>query len=232
MNEFWRRWHVSLGNWCKDYIFYPISLSTSFAKMTKWARKVFGDRIGKLTPIIVAQTASFMIIGIWHGAQIKYLAYGFYQAFFINLGLIFKPQFKRLAEILHINTETWSWNLFLMIRTFVLITIGRFFDRGASFPAAIHMMRASLSFNIASLFNGELLELGLVPRDFSLIGICLLIWLGVSIAQEKGYVIRDEIGKQNIVFRWMIYLLGIVAILVFGTYGVGYDASNFIYRTF
>ncbi len=232
MNEFWRRWHVSLGNWCRDYIFYPISLSKSFSKMTKKARNIFGDRIGKLTPIIIAQTASFVIIGIWHGAQIKYLVYGFYQAFFINIGLIFQPQFKRLAEILRINTDAWSWKLFLMIRTFTLITIGRFFDRGPRFLVAVRMIRAMFVFNPEELFNGGIFTLGMLPRDFQLIAVCLLIWLGVSIAQEKGYVIRDVIGRQNLLFRWFIYLGGFIAIIVFGVYGVGYDANTFIYRTF
>jgi D-alanyl-lipoteichoic acid acyltransferase DltB (MBOAT superfamily) len=232
MNEFWQRWHVSLGRWCRDYIFYPITLSPSFGKMTKRARKIFGDRVGKLTPIIVAQFASFMIIGIWHGAQFKYLAYGFYQAFFINLGLLLTPQLRSLERILHINTDAWSWKLFLMVRTFILITIGRFFDRASRFRVSIHMMKAALVFNPGELFNGGMLTLGLMPRDFQLIAVCLLIWLGVSIAQEKGYVIRDVIGRQNIVFRWMIYLLGLSAILIFGHYGIGYDANTFIYRTF
>lgn len=232
LTEFWRRWHMTLGHWCRDYIFYPISLSKTFGKLGRNSRRILGDRVGKLFPVIVAQLATFLTIGIWHGAQFKYIAYGLYQAFFIVGGMLLEPYLLKLNELLHINTEAGTWKLFQMLRTFCIVVFGRFFSRAHRFRAAVHMMKASFVFNPAILFNGQIYTLGLNERDFSLLITCLLLWLCISIAQEKGYSIREVLSRQNTLFRWAIYLIGFISIVIFGVYGVGYDASTFIYRTF
>lgn len=230
--EFWRRWHITLGAWCRDYIFYPISLSKFFGKLGKNSRKLLGDRIGKQVPVIFAQLITFFVIGVWHGAEFKYIAYGLYQAVFIIGGILFEPYIIRLTEFLRINTKAFSWKLFQIIRTFILIVIGRFFSRGASFGAAVWMMRHSLDFNPGVLFNGGIFTLGLTQKDFILLGICLIFWIMISTIQECGYSVRELIARQNAVFRWIIYLVGIFAIVIFGIYGIGYDAKSFIYRGF
>ena len=91
LSEFWRRWHISLSSWCRDYIFFPISLSKTFGKAGRNLRSALGDRIGKLFPIIVAQLATFVTIGLWHGADFKYVAYGLYNALVIISGLLLEP---------------------------------------------------------------------------------------------------------------------------------------------
>lgn len=230
--EFWRRWHITLGAWCRDYIFYPISLSKFFGKLGKNSRKLLGDRIGKQVPVIFAQLITFFVIGVWHGAEFKYIAYGLYQAVFIIGGILFEPYIVRLTELLRINTKAFSWKLFQITRTFILIVIGRFFSRGASFGAAVWMMRHSLDFNPGVLFNGGIFTLGLTQKDFILLGICLIFWIMISTIQECGYSVRELIARQNAVFRWIIYLVGIFAIVIFGIYGIGYDAKSFIYRGF
>lgn len=230
--EFWRRWHITLGAWCRDYIFYPISLSKFFGKLGKSSRKLLGDRIGKLVPVIFAQLITFFVIGIWHGAEFKYTAYGLYQAVFIIGGILFEPFIIRLTELLRINTKAFSWRLFQISRTFILIVIGRFFSRGASFTAALWMMKHSLDLNPGIFFNGDIFTLGLTPKDFILLGFCLVFWIIISVIQECGYSVRQLIAQQNAVFRWMIYLAGIFAVMAFGVYGIGYDAGSFIYRGF
>ena len=230
--EFWRRWHITLGAWCRDYIFYPISLSKSFGKLGKKSRKILGERLGKLVPVIFAQLITFFIIGIWHGAEFKFIAYGLYQAVFIIGGIIFEPYINGLTKILRINTKAFSWQLFQIMRTFVLIVIGRFFSRGESFLAALWMMKNSLVFNPGIFFNGAILTLGLTGREFILLLLCIIFWIGVSVIQELGYSVRELIAKQNIVFRWLVYFGGIFAIIIFGIYGLGYEASSFIYRGF
>ena len=98
LSEFWRRWHMSLSFWTRDYIFYPISLSKTFGKLGKDMRSRVGDRVGKLFPVLCAQMATFVVIGIWHGAEFKYVAYGLYNAFIIILGLLLEPQLKAAVE--------------------------------------------------------------------------------------------------------------------------------------
>ena len=230
--EFWRRWHMTLGHWCRDYIFYPISLSSTFGKIGKKSRKIFGERIGKLFPVIIAQLITFFTIGIWHGAEFKFIAYGLYQAIFIIGGILLEPYFKKLIEILHINTEAFSWRLFQIVRTFIIVVIGRFFSRATSFTAAIIMMKKSLVFNPRIFFDGSILELGLTVEDYGLLLVAILLWIFISVLQESGMKIRERLAEQNILFRWLIYLTAITVILVCGIYGSGFDASGFIYREF
>lgn len=230
--EFWRRWHITLGHWCRDYIFYTISLSPTFGKIGKKSRKILGDRVGKLFPVIIAQLMTFLTIGIWHGAEFKYIAYGLYQAIFIIGGILFEPYIEKLTQLLRINTKAFSWKLFQIIRTFVLIVIGRYFSRGASFSAAIYMMKESLVFNPQVFFNGGVLNLGLNSADYILLFMCIIVWIGISIIQECGIDVREKLAEQNLVFRWIIYVIALAVVLIFGIYGSEYDATGFIYRTF
>ncbi len=230
--EFWRRWHITLGAWCRDYIFYPISLSPTFGRLGKKLRGVLGERIGKLVPVIIAQLMTFLTIGIWHGAEFKYIAYGLYQAIFIIGGILCEPYLIKLTKWLKINTEAFSWRLFQILRTFTLIVIGRYFSRGDSFDAAIYMMKESLVFNPRIFFDESIFQLGLSQGDFLVLVIALIIWFFISLMQECGINVRERLSEQNLVFRWLIYISALVFVLIFGIYGSGYDSSGFIYRTF
>ena len=232
VREFWQRWHITLGTWCRDYIFYPISLSPTFGQISKKSRKLLGEKTGKLLPVIIAQLATFTTIGIWHGANFKFIAYGLYQAIFIVGSLVFESQLNGMKRILRVNEDTYSWKFFQMVRTFAFVSFGRFFSRAATFGAATAMMKRCFVFNPRVFFDGSLFQLGLTERDYVLLGFCLLFWIVISILQENGIHIRETLSKQNLAFRWFIYILGFMAVLIFGIYGPGYDASTFIYRGF
>lgn len=232
IQEFWRRWHISLGQWCRDYIFYPLTLSKSFGRMGKKARGIIGDKMGKLFPVIVAQLITFFIIGIWHGAAFKYIAYGLYQAFFINFAIILEDRMNDLNKLLKVNTEAPSWKLFRIMRTFGICVAGRYFSRADNFIIALRMLKRSFEIEWNVLFNGAFLELGLTARDFYLLFFCFILWIGVSSIREKGYSVRELIAQQNLWFRWSIYIVGFLSILIFGVYGIGFDANSFIYRGF
>ena len=87
ISEFWRRWHITLGTWMKDYIFYPFSLSKSMAKFGKWSKKKFGNNVGKLLPVGLADILVFFVVGVWHGAAWKYIMYGIYTVSYTHLTL-------------------------------------------------------------------------------------------------------------------------------------------------
>ncbi len=82
------------------------------------------------------------------------------------------------------------------------------------------------------LTDDSLFYLGLGFKEFYLLIVCLLILLTVSILQERGISIRDRILECNIVVRWSIYIAAIVFVMIFGTYGWGYDPQAFIYGGF
>lgn len=231
ISEFWRRWHMSLSFWCRDYIFYSISLSKFFGKIGKDLRNVLGDRVGKLFPVLVAQMATFLTIGLWHGSEFKYIAYGLYNGGIIILGLLLDPYLKAAVEKLHINVKSTWWKLYQIVRTFLLIVIGRMFPKAASFSVALTMYVSILKGSDVPYMD-QIFTLGLDQVDFLIVAAGCIIWFIISFLQEKGIKIRESLGEKPLVLRWAFLFAGLLVILVFGIYGPGYDVSAFIYRGF
>lgn len=233
ISEFWRRWHITLGSWMRDYVFYPLSLSKAFATLGKRTRKVFGNYIGKKLPTFLSMFIVFLLVGVWHGSSWKYVAYGLWNGIIIVSSILLEPVYEKIIEKLKINTECFSWRFFQMARTFILCSFGRFFSRGKTCLTAIDMFKRALAYpNPWVFFNGTFLNLGLSYKDYYVIFISILVFLVVGIMQEKGIHIREKIAEQNLYFRWMIYIGAVVAVLIYGSYGSGYSASEFIYQQF
>ena len=87
-------------------------------------------------------------------------------------------------------------------------------------------------FNPWVLFDGTLYTLGLNMTDFWLMVLSILVLLGVDVMHARGISIRQSLLKQPVLVRWAVYYAAILAILVFGVYGPGYNAANFIYFQF
>lgn len=233
VSEFWKRWHITLGTWMQDYVFYPLALSRPFGKIGKKARKRFGGFIGKQLPASIASLIVFTIVGVWHGSSWKYVAFGLYHGFFILSSSLLAPIYSKLIDKLKIDTSTFSWGLFQILRTFFITAVGRFFSRGISFKVSMHMMISAFrDYNPWILWDGSLLELGIDLPNMMLLFMSLLLLFTVSVFQEKGYHLRETLAKQHIVFRWIVYYAAIFAILIFGIYGQGFDKTDFIYQGF
>lgn len=231
--EYWQRWHITLGSWMRDYLFYPLALSKRFGKMAKGLRKVCGNYVAKVLPTCLASFIVFVIVGIWHGAAWKYVAYGIYQATFVSTATLLEPFYTKCRTVFRINTECYSWKLFQIARTILLVTIGRYMSRGDSLLSALRMMKATVSqFDPWVLFDGSLYELGLDEKNFHFMILSIIFLFVIDYIQERGVCIRDKIANMDIVMRWTIYFLGIFTIIIFGMYGLGYDANNFIYQGF
>lgn len=234
VQEFWRRWHITLGAWFKDYIFYPISLSSLTVKITNISKKIFKTSyITKLVPAIFAMFFVWFGNGIWHGASYKYIFYGLYYYIIMVFGMIFKPLGEKILKLLKINKETFSYKLWQTIRTTTFVIFGMLIFRSNNLQTAWNIFKNIFTTtNIDLLFNGKMFNIGFTYADFNILVICTIIMIGISILQEKGYNIREKISKQNLPFRWMLYYLIIFAIIIFGIYGPGYVASDFIYGQF
>ncbi len=233
VQEFWRRWHITLGAWLREYIFYPISFSKVCTNLTIKGKKIFKGHIGKLIPAAFALFFVWFVNGIWHGASWKYIIYGLYYYILTMMGMLFEPVFEKIVKKLRLNTQVFSYRLWQMIRTTCLVMIGMLIFRAKSLKAAWVIFKSMFSFeHIGKLFNGKLFEIGFTRNDFYILVISTIIFFVVSLLQEKGYKIREKISKQNIIFRWTLYYGIIFAIILFGIYGKGYDASGFIYGQF
>lgn len=233
IQEFWRRWHITLGAWLREYIFYPISFSKVCVNITTTAKKLFKGYIGKLIPAAFALFFVWFGNGIWHGASWKYVFYGLYYYILTMLGMLFEPMFNKIVTKLKINKETFGYRLFQMFRTTTIVLGGMLIFRAHRLKTAWTMFKSIFAFkNFGTIFNGELFKIGIETSDFVIITIGIIIMFVVGLLQEKGYNIREKISKQNIVFRWILYYGVIFSIILFGIYGKGYSASSFIYGQF
>ncbi len=232
--EYWRRWHITLGQWFRDYIFYPLSISKLANRMGDHTRKWFGPRFGNILPTYCAMVLVWTANGIWHGAGMRYVAYGFYNGLMITLGQMFGDDLAKFAdEKLHIDRTRFRWRVFQTLRTFVLVCIGRTFVKAPSVSAALRFYRSVFTkFNPWVFFDGSIYKYGLDRGKTNLLFLAVLVLFVVSVFQERGVRIRQKIAEQNIVLRWAFYYAAIFAVLLLGMYGPGYNAQDFIYQGF
>ena len=240
MPEFWRRWHISLGAWFKDYLLYPVSMSALCKKINKFTRKKWGNQVSRSISVVIPASCVWIVTGVWHGAASCFVLWGIYHGILIVSSGLFEIPIQKLCKFLHMDTECFSFNLFRMARTFMLSTIGRiFFAVSAGFTTFFEFLKRMFNFRqfgLHTLLDESLYSYGLDQHNFTLAMLLVALVWGVSMLQEKfnkdGMTIRDVIAKQNILFRWLLYLALIAGILVFGMYGSGYNAGAFFYGKF
>lgn len=233
ISEFWMRWHISLGAWFKDYIFYPVTMSKPMKKLTTAARKKLGNHFGPLLAGAVALFLVWLCNGLWHGAGWNYIFFGMYHFGFILLGNIVAPAVKWLHQKCHINPEWFGYRIFQIIRTGILVVIGEMFFRASTLQAGFTMLRQMVTnFRFATL-NGDLLkQMGVDWKDMGIVLVTILIIFAISVWNEKGVIVREALAKKPVVVRWAVLYALILFIVIFGAYGAGYIPVDPIYANF
>lgn len=236
--EFWRRWHISLGSFFKDYIFYPVSTSGMFLKINTGARKVFGSELGRILASCVPILSVWLLTGLWHGPSWNFICWGLFHGILISLSTAFEQPIDKLSDKLHIKRDRFSFSFFRMLRTFFLCVIGRIIFIAPTMEAAITMLKKTFSSNPVTPIWSDFCEYEIHYKQLSsTLLICCLILLAVSVAQElmkksgSTMTIRDWLAKQNIWFRWLVLIIGLLAVFVLGNYGAG-AGRTFIYEQF
>ena len=229
VQEFWQRWHITLGGWMRDYVLYPVLHSRPWRWMSKKLRRQ--PKAIKQIPTYLGTLILWLMMGLWHGGAWKYvLGQGLWFWSCTVLAQVFEPLFKRALSLLRINTECFSWHLFQSLRVFFLISSGNIFFRAGSISAALHMMRLGLRFNPLAFFGGVGALFG-EQSDLNIAACGLLVLLIVSALSEKKSV-RERLAEQNLVFRWLVLLALLFAVLIFGMYGPEFVSQDFIYKGF
>ena len=228
--EYWRRWHISLGEWMKDYIFYPISISGPMRKLSTAARKRF-PRFGKRLPVYVATVATWLATGIWHGFAPNFIVWGM-----INCAIIIgSEEMTPLYEHFHARfgwKETRWYGCFEMVRLFALMNLIRACDLFPNVGEYFHRIGSLFTtFNYHIFWDGTLMKLGLSGLDYGIIAAGCAVCFCVSLAQEKGSV-RERLWNGPVWVRYGLTIGLLLTVLLMGSYGIGYDASNFIYNQF
>ncbi len=232
LGEYWKRWHMSLGAWIQDYVFYPIAMSKSFAKIGKNTKKIFGNHVGKMLPGAITSVITFVLIGLWHDATWCYVMYGLWHGILTGLSNLCEPVNRKINTVLEIRTDCMSFRWFQRLRTWMIVSVGEAFTLAGTMAAVGVMFRQILfEFKYYALIL-SITEFGLDEKDLFVLFCATLILIFISMKQETGVRIREALERQNICFQWIVVVGIILVCAVFGVYGPGYDAAAFIYGGF
>lgn len=216
IREFWRRWHISLSTWFKDYLYFPLG----------------GSRKGKLRKCINLMIV-FVVSGIWHGANYTYIVWGFVNGLYQVFGELLQPVNDFVVSKLKINRELIGYKIVAILRTYILIFITNIIFRASNILNAVNIMKSiKNNFNPWILFDGSIYNCGLDSKNFMLLLFCILILFFADFCKLKGIKIREVILKQDYWFKCIFIILVICFILVFGIWGPMYNEANFVYFQF
>lgn len=224
LGEFWRRWHISLGQWMKDYIFYPISISKWMGKTKKGLKKVVSRKRANRIGMAIADIIVFILVGVWHGLGTNYLAWGLYNGIILAISAILVDEYAAWKKGLHINDKSKGYRAFSLIRTLFIITVGWVFDCTTSMKDAFVMLYNSVRFDLTSFDCLEFMHWDWFILPLSIAGV-----LVVDILHEKNISIRDSLSKKNYwlqVLVWVV-LIQIIACFVSVSFKGGFMYANF-----
>lgn len=231
--DFWRRWHISLGAWMRDYVFYPFALTKTMQKIGKWGMNHLGKEVGRVLPACIGNILVFFIVGIWHGAQTHFILWGLYNGIVIAAAELLTPLFVKTKKVLKVREEAKIYHIFCIIRTFIIVNIGWYFDRIVDFgdcvlclKNTIVQFRADEFVSYMSTLMTDVLSLKIVP--IILVAVCIVFVH--SYLEEKRIDVFDLLGKKNIVIRWGVYYLLLILIQISMSYATSSEA--FMYAVF
>lgn len=219
IQEFWRRWHISLSTWFKDYLYIPLG----------------GNRVS-IPRSYLNVFITFLVSGLWHGASFTFIIWGGLHGLYQIIGRLTKNIREKILDIFKINRESISLNVFRVLTTFILVNIGWVFFRAGTLTNAINIFGNMFNLNIGDLvdsnmkLNSMFYDLGLTEIEFKFAIGSIILLLIIEWIQSKGSLI-ERIKLEPLITRWLIYYGLIIIILIFGVYG-DYDQSQFIYFAF
>ena len=230
LGDFWRRWHISLGAWMRDYVFYPFALARPVSRLSKAAKKRFGTDFGRALPAALGNLLVFLLVGVWHGATGNYVAWGLYNGVILALSALLEPAYRRFGERHAALVKRRGYHVFRVLRTFLIVNIGWYFDRCARLSDAFSMLLRTLTQPMLSqLTDGTLLTLGITGAGFAILAAATVILFAVSLLQERGVSIRSAVLARPLPQRWLLlYALLLFTILFY----VPNALTGFIYAAF
>lgn len=216
IKDFWDRWHISLTSWFRDYLYFPLG----------------GSRKGVVRKYLNIMIV-FTVSGLWHGASWHYVVWGVLHGVMRVFGEVTRKLREKLASLFGVKTDVLSYKLFQMLVTFVLVTLAWIFFRAESVGQAVHIIKNMFTaWNPWVLFDGMLLGIGLDAKDWNVLLVTILLLFVVEWFKYNKVSLVEVFAKQNLLFQWLFFYIGILAVVVFGVYGPAYNAAQFIYFQF
>ena len=211
--EFWRRWHISLGAWFKDYLYFPLG----------------GSRVSKLLKYRNVMIV-FLVSGLWHGASWNFLIWGFLHGIYQVIDLTISPFVLKLIQFLKINRSSFGYKLWKVSLTFSLVAFAWIFFRANTLSDASYIVKNLFVFNPEVVLDKGIYQLGLKAREFD-VAIFSIVVLLIANLMERKFNLLNLLRKQHFVLRWVFYTIFVLYILFYGVYGDS-DKAAFIYFQF
>ena len=231
LSEFWRRWHITLGNWLKDYVLYPLLRSRPFKNLERKTKRKFGKKLGRKIPNWIALFISWFVVGFWHGGSWNYIiGVGWYMWAIIVFSDAMTDVFSKLSQILKINTNTFTWRIFQSVRTtfFYMVGLGMFRCYGG-FHQVLHVYRTALRHSTYVPIFTLLRNVGVSSRDISMLFVVIVAisFSGIItiISKMRAY---EWLKTQNYLVRLLINWI-MVLLIVFSS---NLNMTEFLYMQF
>lgn len=232
IQEFWRRWHTTLGVWLKNYIMTPMLRTKWLTDMGVRCKKKFGKK-GRKIPTYVAMFFVWSVMGIWHGNSWKYIiGEGWWFWIIIVLGQILEERFKKLKAFLHIKDDSKWYGAFCIVRTFIIYCFGNLFFKAQDLPTALYMVKNMFTKTyihdpLAGLYDNVWTSFGGI-QSVCVVGVLMIIQFLCDRKTYKGETMQTFVSALKTPVRWLLYFVLIMVIVEFGVFG----KSAFIYFGF
>lgn len=232
-SDFWRRWHISLGVWLRTYIFYPVSTSAFVKKLSCSSKGKNGRYFSKLRVLAVALFPVWLCNGLWHGARWSYIFFGMYYYVILLAEAAAEPLTRWILKTIHVNKDAFFFRILCILKTWVIVFTGELFFRADSLKTGMQMFLSMFQGASPGQFaGGALLKLGLDQADITAVVVGTAIVFIVDLAKEKQVFGNQGLKNLCLPLRWALYYCLLFSVIIFGAYGVGYQAVDMIYAGF
>ena len=216
VKEFWGRWHISLSNWLKDYVYIPLG----------------GNRRGtcrKYLNVVI----TFLVSGMWHGAGLNFYFWGLMHAAYQIIGDITASLRKKVKRLIGVKEGSVSERVYQTFTVFHLVTLAWIVFRSGGLGKGFTYIKNMLcNINPWVLTDGTLYTLGLSQNYIVFLIAHIIILFAIEHRFKKQEDFVDGVLRTHLILRWIIYLILIFDVVLFGVYGSGYNMGSFMYGGF
>lgn len=234
VGEFWRRWHITLGSWLRDYVMYSFIMSRGAKLFTKKSKKLIGRKAAAMIVTVTGTLLVWLVYALWHDISVAFLVNGAYYAVLSLFGILFESPVKKFRKRFSRFTESAPYQGYMMVRTVLLCMMGPYFVFIPNLKEGLLFLGRMFQGTHGSLTAGagtaQLTILGLDLPDTIVLLSSFLLWILVSQLHRKKDP-RDLLSGMPILPRWIILFVLVLSVVLLGKYG-GYDTGSFLYQNF
>lgn len=216
IQDFWHRWHISLSTWFRDYLYIPLGGNR-------------GSRLNKYKNLMI----TFLASGLWHGAGMHFVLWGFLHGFYQIAGEFTMPVRKKWKKLCRLSEKSTASLMFSRCFTFFLVCVAWIFFRANSVKDGMYILLHSLrGWKLSFFTSGEIFGLGLSGTDFLILVCAILFLLLIDYLHEKQVYVSESLKRLPLIPRWLVYFILVLPVFLQALASFGKPASSFIYFQF